>query len=1323
MSHSPADIGPVYWSRLHQWAEEFKAAVGDSCGCGEFAVKAVSALHDLVNAKLGKPLYAPENFREFRKAMNAVHVNGHGEEHLSMAQALGLPDVTMERSPIPREQLGLDLFPTLPEPPSDIESQIRALEAELQRLRGLMAPGPSAVVEPKFKLFPFQEEGVAWLKDKSAALLADDMGLGKTVQAIHWAAAGRLPSLVVVPAAVAYNWENELRDKWRPDDTVTLLFTGEKEELPQKLTDWTITTYSQVQKFLPQLRGAGFKAIIIDEAQYIKTPDAQRTRAILELVAPEKPLEGHKPIPNRLAVTGTPIMNRPPELFPLLVFLGKEPRSGYRAFVDRYAERQEAAGHEYFVGYKNLEELHKSIQPFTLRRLKKDVLTQLPPKVQRPMWVGLTNAAEYREAERHFLDWYREHVGDAAADKIAYSMQMQILVQLGQLRQIAARGKVGPVSDFLEPCQESGHKVLVFSNFVEVVEELQAREGGLLYTGATPKDERDEMVQQFQTDPDTCFFFGTIGAAGVGITLTAADRAVFVDLPWTPAAKAQAEDRAHRIGQTKRVEVIPFLAKGTVDERVMALLADKEKVIAQAIDGLSADRAAQASITQGLINSYREVAYGRQQPLPIPAYLSDDDAETVQGWRQGLDPWGSRCRDPKTGEWVGTELCGPVPQDGLPALPSAPAKTMALSADGVRRYEFEHRLVEASALIPSHDPFTFQVNPAFSQKLQPRMRDRAAAELQVLRIAATLSPDALLTDFHTLDRGAPIVGPDLLVESGNGRVMGIIRSIQDYPENYTLYRGEIEKRAGAVGIDPTLARGMKAPVLVRVRKTTLNDQERVAFVQEANVPSGISRSAIEQARTDSEKITLAMLDALEVGENESILDALRATRNVPFLRKFLDSLPQNDQAQLLDAQGRVNQDGLRRTSQAIFVSAFGGGEPGLRLGAMAFESADQDVRTVFNGISRALGPLAKAESLVRSKARPVELSIGDDLAQTVRTYAKIKNDPSLTVAKYLDQSQMFERELTPFQEVMLRSLDEHRRSAKRLGAIFSAYAGLVDELPPPEQGGLFGPVDPPTKEMVWDQALRRVEEPQEAERAVMVQEGTPWPTEVKGRYAQRIRWGNVKKEAIERILNWRPLRNLLYQGIAYQVAVEVQEAGFGDDQYQVSIGYMAEGARRKGYLTTAQVKALRKTAQAMGDLSKEFVTRDPGVLVFQVTLPGPEAIDLVLKPQLPERERDEKLKPPLPSPQRELFQVLRQEPLTVLDTRPEAKCKAEGGQWADGLCKKPGRPAPVSPAYVEGDQVTVDTGEMLAVLDPILLDSEKMGIVDVDTLRVVRDAP
>jgi|GEM_PF-6379104 len=176
------------------------------------------------------------------------------------------------------------------------------------------------------------------------------------------------------------------------------------------------------------------------------------------------------------------------------------------------------------------------------------------------------------------------------------------------------------------------------------------------------------------------------------------------------------------------------------------------------------------------------------------------------------------------------------------------AKTMALGPSG-KRYEFVYEIADLDDLITSHDPFTFEPNPKYPQELQPRLRDRAATRLQVERIAAGLDPDALLSDFRSLDRGAPIVGPDGIVESGNGRVMALKRAAKEHPEKYAAYQAELIGRLSSFGLTEKSLGKAARPVLVRRRTSKI---DRKAFVEEANAASTLERSAVETARTDAE---------------------------------------------------------------------------------------------------------------------------------------------------------------------------------------------------------------------------------------------------------------------------------------------------------------------------------------------------------------------------------------------------------------------------------------------------------------------------------------
>jgi hypothetical protein len=393
-----------------------------------------------------------------------------------------------------------------------------------------------------------------------------------------------------------------------------------------------------------------------------------------------------------------------------------------------------------------------------------------------------------------------------------------------------------------------------------------------------------------------------------------------------------------------------------------------------------------------------------------------------------------------------------------------------MGADGLTHYDFEFKIVDGNKLIVSHDPFTFEPNSKYPGNLQPRLRERAATRLQVEKIAANLEPDAVLTDFHVLDRGSPIVGSDMVVEAGNGRVMGILRAAEDFPDKYAEYKRRLEERARDFGLRPRDVDKAKIPVLVRVR---VSDVDRVAFTQEANAAVTLAPSAIENARTDAEKITMGMLQELVIGENQSLEDALRSPQNRGFARRFLATLPETVQASLVDAKGELNRDGVHRMMMAIFVSAFRG-DPGLRLAEKAFESIDMDVRNTINAIALSLGPLAQAEALCHAGERELSLSIGDDLAQTVNVYTAIKRTPGLTVEKYLAQGQLLERELTDFQESILITLEKHKRAARRLAQVLKAYAQSVVNSAPPAQIAMI-PGATPNKELLWENATKIAE--------------------------------------------------------------------------------------------------------------------------------------------------------------------------------------------------------------------------------------------------------
>jgi len=379
----------------------------------------------------------------------------------------------------------------------------------------------------------------------------------------------------------------------------------------------------------------------------------------------------------------------------------------------------------------------------------------------------------------------------------------------------------------------------------------------------------------------------------------------------------------------------------------------------------------------------------------------------------------------------------------------------ARGADPTKAYDVRYELRELDEVVTSNTD-SGAVNPAYPAELQPRDRSRAASRDQINRIAATLEPDALVGEYGSLDRGAPILGPDNAVESGNGRMMSLRKAQQDHPERYAAYRQRLEEIAAERGIDPDEVRKMNNPVLVRVRQT---DVDRVAFAEEANTSAALGMSDTERAKGDARRISPAELGRFTSSGN--IDDDIRRTSNREFVRAFVGELPPNERAQALDRNGELTQTGAKRLKAAMFTRVY----DDTRLADRIFESQDNELKNITNGMMASLGPLAQAEEQVRRGERDATLSISGDVAVAVNKLATLK-DQNMPPEIYLRQQPMFGREMTPDQERIMMALHERRRSGKAVGELLSGWATIVERQPHPEQAGMFGGASASREELI-----------------------------------------------------------------------------------------------------------------------------------------------------------------------------------------------------------------------------------------------------------------
>ena len=451
--------------------------------------------------------------------------------------------------------------------------QLRSWGFQIKEPEEQIKVTPVEVPGLKKELLPFQKEGVGFIElKKGRALIADEMGLGKTVQALAWIHLHpeNRPVVIIVPASVKLNWYKEIKE-WLPEQDVSVLF-GKTPDPTLLSKNINIINYDIVSAWSKYLNPF---TLILDESHYIKSKKAKRTKSVMNLA---------KDTPFVLALTGTPIVNRPMEFFNTINLIAPNMFS-YWQFANRYCDAKHTRFGWNTDGARNKKELHRILtETIMIRRKKKEVLPELPDKRRVVVSMEGDNMIEYKRAESDFITWLK--VKDRkAADR---ATNAESLVKIEYLKQLSLEGKINNCVAWIKDFLESGEKLVVFCTHKKTMQRLREEfpKNHVHIDGSVNTQERQNVVDKFQTDPRIKLFFGNIKAAGIGITLTTASNTCFVELGWTPGEHDQAEDRVHRIGQeSDSVTAWYLINEKTIDNLIMTMLDKKRKVVDQVLDG------------------------------------------------------------------------------------------------------------------------------------------------------------------------------------------------------------------------------------------------------------------------------------------------------------------------------------------------------------------------------------------------------------------------------------------------------------------------------------------------------------------------------------------------------------------------------------------------------------------------------------------------------------------------------------------------------------------------------------------------------------------
>ena len=437
-----------------------------------------------------------------------------------------------------------------------------------------------------YDLYAYQEIAVAFLEsriqDGKGALIGDQPGLGKTIETLAWLSLNpsKLPALIITQASIKRNWYREV-EKWMPNASVQMLDQG--KDVLDADADIVIINYDLIWRkgIEEQLLKRKFPVVVYDEVTSIKESSAKRTKSAKKL--------GRR-AEFTIGLSGTPILNRPIEFYNILNLIEPKQFSSQFKFGMRYCNGYHNGFGYVFKGSSRIDELREQIRPLMIRRLKDDVLTELPAKSRRNIFIDMPGKyyQDYVAAENNLVETLRNLPSGKVSNEYEES-KMWLLSKLNYLRHIVGLAKAEEAQEIIKNFVDSGEKLVVFAHHhdvIDLIDEYLTKDKIYHVTvdGRTAGPARQDAIDKFQTD-DNCMVFVASTAMGMGVTLTAASNALFVERQWTPGIEEQMEDRLHRIGQTNAVLIHYMQIEKSLDEKMDKLVDNKRIVLDEVLDG------------------------------------------------------------------------------------------------------------------------------------------------------------------------------------------------------------------------------------------------------------------------------------------------------------------------------------------------------------------------------------------------------------------------------------------------------------------------------------------------------------------------------------------------------------------------------------------------------------------------------------------------------------------------------------------------------------------------------------------------------------------